>query len=336
MNKFVKIGLVGYGRHMDHSMFPNIISNENTEVVSVADISQDRLDLISHKIRGIKTYTGAEDLIKAAKKDHLNAVVISMAPQDHLKYTKLALENGLHVFVEKPVCLYADDLNPLIKIADKNNLVTCVGTKWRYTKATQLAQNLCRTKTHYFPKVITLEAEFPGLFKDSMWGLNSKTEITFYDMFVHAFDYIESWVPNGKLVSVKKVFESESIEVIQAEIRNSETVACINLIRGSQQYGMQFEATLDNGAKLSMHNLTSLKLIDSQSWLGTEGSLRDEPGLTWNQGRLYRGYARAGYREEWDAFISAILNKKDTPTNLKEAKKAIEKINLSLEKLKNE
>lgn len=331
MNKFVKIGLIGYGRHMDHSMFPNIISNEATEVVSVADISAERIELIKHKIPGIKTYDSGDALVTAAADDGLDAVVISLTPQGHLKYAELALQAGLNVFVEKPVAINSIDLDPLIDIAEKHKLVTCVGTKWRYTKATKLAQKLCFSQKKYLPRVITLEATFPhGLFKDNMWNLSNKTEMTYYDMFVHAFDYIESWIPGGNLINTKKIYDNGNTEVVSAEISNKETTALLTLIRGTQQYGMQFESVLENGAKLSMKNLTEISLIDDNSWIGTEGSLRDQPTMKWQQGRLYRGYARAGYREEWDSFISAIQNGGDTPTNLKTAKLAIQKIESSL------
>ena len=125
-------------------------------------------------------------------------------------------------------------------------------------------------------------------------------------------------------------YDNGNTEVVSAEISNKETTALLTLIRGTQQYGMQFESVLENGAKLSMKNLTEISLIDDNSWIGTEGSLRDQPTMKWQQGRLYRGYARAGYREEWDSFISAIQNGGDTPTNLKTAKLAIQKIESSL------
>ncbi|CAH0417520.1 Inositol 2-dehydrogenase/D-chiro-inositol 3-dehydrogenase [Periweissella fabaria] len=332
-NKLVKVGLIGFGRHVDHSMLPNMLANENTVIISLADLSEERREAAEHRFVGIKTYSTAEELLDNALNDGINSVVISMDPAGHVAYTKLALEAGLHVFVEKPVAIHSYEFDDLISLSEEKHLVTSVGTKWRYTEATKHMQKYTSENEGYQPKVLHLEATFPTLFHNEMWGLTTKTQITFYDMFVHAFDYIESWAENSEIKNAKILYDNDTTQVAHFELYNGEVYSLLDLVRGSQAYDMKLTATLENGAKLTMKNLTDIELIDTESWLGTEGSLRDEPKKVWSQGRLYRGYARAGYKEEWDNFVDSVLNNSVASTNLVEAKKAIIKIEKALESL---
>lgn len=90
-------------------------------------------------------------------------------------------------------------------------------------------------------------------------------------------------------------------------------------------------AHLDDGNRVRIENLTDLEIIPPESWAGTPGSLRDQPSLRWNPGRLYRGYARAGYAEQWDAFIRSIQNGTTTPTNLHVASRVLSVLERCLE-----
>lgn len=68
---------------------------------------------------GGKIYKGYQTLIES--KD-IDAIYLPLPPALHFKWAKLALENGKHVFVEKPSTTCLSDTDELIKLASKKGL----------------------------------------------------------------------------------------------------------------------------------------------------------------------------------------------------------------------
>ncbi len=68
---------------------------------------------------GGKIYKGYQTLIES--KD-IDAIYLPLPPSLHFKWAKMALENGKHVFVEKPSTTCLADTDELIKIASENGL----------------------------------------------------------------------------------------------------------------------------------------------------------------------------------------------------------------------
>ena len=129
-------------------------------------------------------------------------------------------------------------------------------------------------------------------------------------------------------------YEGRNKEIYLTSIlRNENSFAVINLIQGSEEYCVDLDVHMENRGKIHIHNLTEVDIIDSKSWLGTEGSLRDESKLHWNQGRLYRGYARAGYAEIWKEFIDAINISGKMKTDLRTAQFGAKQMEFVLENI---
>ncbi|KAL8828507.1 MAG: hypothetical protein Q9191_002546 [Dirinaria sp. TL-2023a] len=71
----------------------------------------------------IKSYRFTEQMVKDSKVD---VVVVSTTPQTHFELTKLALENGKHVVVEKPFTPTTQEADELMEIAKRNNRLLTV------------------------------------------------------------------------------------------------------------------------------------------------------------------------------------------------------------------
>ena len=68
---------------------------------------------------GGKIYRGYQGLIESSDVD---AIYLPLPPALHYKWAKMALENGKHVFVEKPSTTCLEDTQTLVEIALKNSL----------------------------------------------------------------------------------------------------------------------------------------------------------------------------------------------------------------------
>ena len=68
---------------------------------------------------GGKLYSSYAEICES---DEIDAIYIPLPPALHFRWAKYALEQGKHVFVEKPSTLYAADSRELVDLAEKNGL----------------------------------------------------------------------------------------------------------------------------------------------------------------------------------------------------------------------
>ena len=68
---------------------------------------------------GGKVFAGYRDMIKSSE---IDAVYLPLPPALHYRWAKLALENGKHVFLEKPSATSARETAELVSLAEKSGL----------------------------------------------------------------------------------------------------------------------------------------------------------------------------------------------------------------------
>ena len=117
-----KIGLIGAGK-MGISHLSILGAHPEVEVVGVSDTSKMVLDVLK-KYTKFSCYSDYNEMLKLAKPD---AVFVAVPTKYHASMVKKILEDGIHVFVEKPLCLTTEDGKQLIELADEKNLINQVG-----------------------------------------------------------------------------------------------------------------------------------------------------------------------------------------------------------------
>ncbi|HEX2964407.1 MAG TPA: Gfo/Idh/MocA family oxidoreductase [Syntrophorhabdaceae bacterium] len=94
----LNIGVVGYGY-----WGPNIVRNFNSidsaKVVSLCDMNETALGKATKAYTGLSTTTCVDDVVSSKA---IDAVAIITPVYTHFELAKKALENGKHVFIEKP------------------------------------------------------------------------------------------------------------------------------------------------------------------------------------------------------------------------------------------
>src|SRR5271168_1583018 len=94
----LKIGVIGYGY-----WGPNIVRNfhwqERSRVVAVCDKNPKALERARQAFPDMHTTSGCRELLTSPE---IDAVAIVTPVWTHFELAKTALENGKHVFVEKP------------------------------------------------------------------------------------------------------------------------------------------------------------------------------------------------------------------------------------------
>jgi predicted dehydrogenase len=127
----VRVGVIGYGY-----WGPNIVRNlhglDNCYVAAVCDRSVDALRRVRRVHRDIELTTDIQDVITSP---HIDAVAVITPVWTHFDIAKSALENGKHVFVEKPFTSTSEQAEQLIELAARKNLTLMVDHTFLFSGA---------------------------------------------------------------------------------------------------------------------------------------------------------------------------------------------------------
>jgi len=134
----IKIGVIGYGY-----WGPNIVRNlhglDSTRVEMVCDKSPAALARVRKAYPGISTTSDANEVLRSPQ---IDAVAVITPVWTHYELAKAALENGKHVFVEKPLTSNADQAEELIELAARGNLALMVDHTFLFTGAVNKIREL--------------------------------------------------------------------------------------------------------------------------------------------------------------------------------------------------
>lgn len=131
MSDGIRIAVVGLGK-MGLSHFAMVNAHPSANTIA-CDGSGFLVDVLSKNIP-TPIYRNYDDMLS---KEVLDAVVIATPSKFHAPMVRQALEQGIHVFCEKPFCLDWQDSAALTALADEKGLVAQVGYHYRYVGAFQ-------------------------------------------------------------------------------------------------------------------------------------------------------------------------------------------------------
>jgi len=127
----INVGIIGYGY-----WGPNVARNfnvcEGAKLVSICDLNEKRLNFAKSNYPFIKAYLDPNELISSGD---IDAVAVVTPVFTHFELAKLALENGKHIFIEKPFTSTVAQGAELIEIAEKKNLKIMVDHTFLFTGA---------------------------------------------------------------------------------------------------------------------------------------------------------------------------------------------------------
>lgn len=127
MNK-LKTGVIGTGHlgKLHTKMFKSI---DNCELVGVYDSNPDQAKAVSDEF-SVSSFTSLDELLK-----QVDAVSIAATTTAHFELAKKCFENGVHVFIEKPITTTIKEAEELVQLSEKNKLNLQVGHIERFNPA---------------------------------------------------------------------------------------------------------------------------------------------------------------------------------------------------------
>src|ERR1039458_10321181 len=122
-------GVIGYG-YWGPNIVRNLASLDGVVVGAIADVSP------AAQARARKAYPGATLTARAMEvitSPQIDAIAIISPVWTHYELTKAALENGKHVFVEKPFTSTVAQGEDLVNLAEQKNLKVMVDHTFLFT-----------------------------------------------------------------------------------------------------------------------------------------------------------------------------------------------------------
>jgi predicted dehydrogenase len=134
----VGVGVIGYGY-----WGPNIVRNlqglADARVVGICDKNPAALRRAEGINHGTQLVSDPVDLVSSRD---IDAIAVISPVWTHYELAKAALENGKHVFVEKPFTRTVAEAEELIEIAQKRNLTIMVDHTFLFTGAVRKIRQL--------------------------------------------------------------------------------------------------------------------------------------------------------------------------------------------------
>ncbi len=127
----MNFGVIGYG-YWGPNIVRNLASLDDSRIIAIAEISP------AARARAQKAYPGAKvtaDVNELIKSTEIDAIAVVSPVWTHYELAKAALENGKHVFVEKPFTSNTAQGEELIELAERKNLTIMVDHTFLFTGA---------------------------------------------------------------------------------------------------------------------------------------------------------------------------------------------------------
>jgi len=134
----IRVGVVGYG-YWGPVVARNFQSADGCELAAVSDKNPSAIERARKTYPGIQIASDASEIIQSPRVD---AVAVITPVWTHFEFAKAALENGKHVFVEKPFTSTSAQAEKLIELAASKNLRIMVDHTFLFTGAVRKIRQL--------------------------------------------------------------------------------------------------------------------------------------------------------------------------------------------------
>src|SRR5690242_8633549 len=142
-NGTLRFGVIGYGY-----WGPNVVRNldqlDTVDLLSVCDTSTKARERVQKAHPHIEVVADPTELLTSTE---IDAIAVVTPVWTHYELAKTALENGKHVFVEKPFTSSSEQAEELIELAARKNLKIMVDHTFLFTGAVRKIRELTESGT---------------------------------------------------------------------------------------------------------------------------------------------------------------------------------------------
>ena len=137
----VRMALIGAGGMANRVHYPSLAEMEDVELVGLCDIVEEKLNETADKFGIEKRYSDYKQMIEETAPD---GVYVLMPPHHLFDLVIHSLQEKLHVFIEKPPGITAEQTRQMANLAEENGCLTMVGFNRRYIPAFRKCRDMVR------------------------------------------------------------------------------------------------------------------------------------------------------------------------------------------------
>lgn len=139
-NQKLKVGVIGTG-WIAESHVQSLKRMPDVEITAMADLIDGKAGQFCQRfgVEGARLYKTHKDMIDA---EDLDAVCVCTYNQTHRECTVYALEHGLHVLLEKPMCVTTEEALDIIRAEKKSGKVLSIGFQPRMDENMKLIKKI--------------------------------------------------------------------------------------------------------------------------------------------------------------------------------------------------
>lgn len=209
----LKAGYIGLGR-MGLTHYSILNTNPAVKNTAVCDQSRLLVNLFKKYVDDVAVFRDYQTMIK---KSDLDLVIVSTPTDSHADIIQFALENGLHVFVEKPFVLDPRQGEEIVRLCENRSLVNQVGYVNRFNDVFREVKTLLEANVIGRIKFFKSEMFGGTVLRDSKGSWRGKKELGGGCMFDFASHCIDSAVyligePDNIAGSVMQSIFSSNVE----------------------------------------------------------------------------------------------------------------------------
>jgi predicted dehydrogenase len=343
MNQKLRVGIMGCGEIAQISHMPFLQELPFFEIKAICDLSPSVLERLGDMYHIPHRFTDFNDLVRLADLD-----IVLVTNKNHAAPAIAAMNNGKHVFVEKPIAFNLKQADEMILAAKKNKVRLMVGYMKRYDPAFEMMQKYMHQiekihliRVHEFAGTYTINREIYDLVKASDLNPDLLVEVNRQNQLDMLSDI---GITHTELLDAHDIMIHlciHDINVLHGLYGLPENIICARLFDGNFVTAlMQYK----NGVNLVWEsgNLTTLNDWDEQlTVFGSNQSLElrfpfpylknaatilnihENEGQSASQRQIVTSYDEA-FKREWRHFYNCIINNKQPLTSAEEARKDLE------------
>jgi predicted dehydrogenase len=134
----INVGVIGYG-YWGPNIVRNFMGVEGADVTMISDASMNALRRVGKDHPHIRNTRYEKEVILSPE---IDAVAIVTPVSTHYELAKMALQNGKHIFVEKPFTSSTAQAIELVNLAEQKNLKIMVDHTFLFTGAVKKIKEL--------------------------------------------------------------------------------------------------------------------------------------------------------------------------------------------------
>ena len=212
----VKVGVIGCGGVAQVIHLPLLSKHPDVEIIALCEVDNSKAAILADKFDIPRFY---EDVAEMLGKEELDAVFILTPNSLHLPISMLALDNGNHVFVEKPAGKNADETLRIKERAESVSKTVMIGMQNRFRKDVRALQQFISARELgdlYFVKAAWLQAQHQSVKPAWQFQRNVSGGGVVMDLGMQMIDLVW-WLLNKPQPKVVRAFSHQINQDISVE-----------------------------------------------------------------------------------------------------------------------